>query len=308
MFGKTLVVVLLLFSIGCGEVSRDVDQPIASAPEKIFSPDNFQLPNVAQWVKDGGGHFEDYGVRDATAPNMLLNRWINSNPPEYLRQSQVNLETAQALREDTALAIDLHDVVLTEELRAQLALLHRVQWLRLSLGINSEDLRWIGSLKQLRGLALTHVKLAGADFQHLAAAKSLQYLTLTNSEFTDSEFGSLPRLARLERLCLSGRQINDACVKHLAEVHLPSLRSLTLEFSSVTNEGLRRFCEVYDLEYLNLYCSREILANSVPTIAKMKRLHALGVGGTGISPQYQRTEAVAELIRRLPKCSVDYGD
>lgn len=301
MFGKTLVVVFLLFSIGCGEVSRDVDQPVDDAPDTV------QLPNVAQWVKNGGGHFQDFGVADSSAPSKLLFNWKTVSPPDA-RKSALEPDTAQALHNDSALAIDLYDVQLTEELRSQLSRLHRVQWLRLSAGITNEDLSWIGGMKQLRGLALTRAKLTGANFQNLAKVESLEYLTLSGAEFSDVEFGTLPRLKKLETLCLAGRSINDACLTHLAKIRIPSLRSLNLEFSSVTEEGLRQFCEVYDLEYLNLYGSFKISAESVTAIAKMKRLRVLGVGATGISPQYERTTAVAELIRRLPKCRVDYGD
>lgn len=304
MFSKTLMVLPLLLSIGCGEVAREVEQRSDTASE------NPQLPDVDQWIKDGGGGFEGFGVRDSNAPNMLLHFWNNSNaPPET--PSPLNPETAQALRDDTALVIDLHKVSLNEELREQLPRLQRVQWLRLSAGVSGEDVNWIGNLKQLRGLSLSHARLVGADFESLGNAESLMYLTLRYSEFTDSEFKTLPRLEKLQTLMLEGRNINDACLKHLAEVRLPSLRTLSIALSSVTDEGMRQLCEVYDLEVMNLYSSRDISAESITAIAKMNRLRLLGVGGTGIAPQYQhfgRTAAVAELIRRLPKCHVDDGD
>ncbi len=86
------------------------------------------------------------------------------------------------------------------------------------------------------------------------------------------------------------------------------LRSLSVEYASVTDEGMHRLCEVYDLEYLNIYCCRSISPKSVAEISHMSQLRTAGVGGTGIAPEHRSTAAVKELQRLLPGCRVDFGD
>jgi hypothetical protein len=240
---------------------------------------------------------------------MKLNYWLNHNPPDPESPlSVIHAETAKALRNDTARMIDLHDVRLTDELRSQLAGLRQVHWLRLSAGVTSADLAWPGRMRQIRGLGLTHVDLTEGDFQALAAINSLQWLTLAQAKMSPKDFSTLPRLEKLQTLWLSGHQVTDAYLEHLAEIKLPSLLSLGLYYTSVTDAGMKRLCETYDLEYLDFYSSEQVTEESIPAIARMRGLRCLGVGFSGIAPQARRTEAVDRLVRLLPKCRVDYGD
>jgi hypothetical protein len=261
-----------------------------------------------RYGRDGGkDHFVLFGVRDAAAPNMLLNLWLYQNLPDPTR-SGLGESVAKAIRDDSAVAIDLHDVRLTDELRARLPQLQRLEWLSISAGVTGKDIEWLGRMPRLRGLAMTHADLSHADFRHLRTEDSLQWLTLACSKMAESDFATLPCLDRLELLWFYGQQVTDANLEHLARIHLPSLRSLGLYATSVTDRGIDTLCKTYNLEYLDVFHSDQVTPNSVPSICRMDRLQLLGVGGSGIAPGYRMTDAIGELRRLLPKCIVDFGD
>lgn len=306
----------LVLIAGCDQRSRDGARTASVASAN---------PQPASTAGDGGGDNSDiaeimgvkredvddpfalFGVRDATAPNMLLNRWLYQNPPDPTGLSLPE-SVANAICDDTAESIDLHNVRLTDELRVRLSQLQRLHWLSVSVGVTGKDIEWLGRIPHLRGLAMTHADLTQADFSHMRTIGSLQWLTLARSTMTEADFATLPCLERLELLWLDGPQVTDAYLDHLAKIRLPSLRTLGLYATSVTNRGMETLCHNYNLEYLDVYNSAQVTPDSVSSIRRMDRLRELGVGGSGIAPVYQTTEAVAELRRLLPKCSVDFGD
>ena len=182
--------------------------------------------------------------------------------------------------------VDLEIVELTADIKAQLE-----------------------KLQRLRSLQLIRTNLRNADLGFLADLAELEKFTLRECRFREVDFETFPQLDKLATLTLSGPAITDACADRLAELRLPALRSLSLEDTSLTDEGVRRLCEVYNLKFLNLYCSRKITAKSVPEIGRMNRLERLGLGGTGIAPNFMPAAGVIkELKRLLPKCEVDFGD
>ncbi|MCU0872965.1 MAG: hypothetical protein MUE50_11555 [Pirellulaceae bacterium] len=320
---KAAFVLAVTVVLGCGRPSS-APSPVTNTGKQLAASEqgpedskwivDCQIPDVSEVIRRGTDDsgkdvFAIFGVRDPTAPNMNLNYWLNHNPPDPKSPlSVLHTETLTALRNDTARMIDLHDVPLTAELRSQLAGLRQVHWLRLSAGVTSADLTWLGRMRQLRGLALTHADLTNGDFQALVTIDSLQWLTLAQTKMSPKDFSTLPRLDKLQTLWLAGPQVTDAYLEHLAETRLSSLLSLGLYYTSVTDAGMKRLCEVYDLEYLDFFASEKVTEQSVPTIARMQRLRELGVGYSGIAPQANhRTDAVDQLRRLLPKCSVDYG-
>lgn len=330
MLGRTILLVLLAFTGGCDQFSHtpspvrapsvqptDESSQLSVAPSPVSTPsveppgDNLQLPDMSDWMDAAKVSGQDalvvYGVRDPTAPNMLLNYWLlHAKPPDPVC-AMIHPETTRALQKDAALIVDLHDVPLTEELRSQLAGLREVCWLRLSAGVTAADLRWLGPMSQLRGISLTHADLTNGDFRSLASIESLQWLALARSQMSATDFCTLPRLDKLQTLWLSGNHVTDAYLDHLAELRLPSLRTLGLNNTSVTDDGIHELCEVYDLKYLELFFCKRVTERSVESIAGMKRLRMLGAGWSGIAPQCIPTEAVDELKRLLPKCNVDFS-
>jgi hypothetical protein len=71
---------------------------------------------------------------------------------------------------------------------------------------------------------------------------------------------------------------------------------------------MQDLCQVYDLEDLSLFLSRGVSPKSVDQIARMKRLRWLGVGGSGLAPEYLTTGAVDRLKQLLPNTRIDHGD
>jgi hypothetical protein len=310
-----MTLAILVLIAGCDQRPRDGARSGAVAPANAQPTSDKgecggNIPDIAEYIRSGrdGGKdpFVLFGVRDAAAPNMLLNLWLYENPPNPTRLSLCE-SVANAIRDDTAEAINLHDVRLNDELRARLPQLQRLQWLSVSVGVTGKDLEWLGRMPRLRGLAMTHADLTQADFSHLRTKDSLQWLTLACSKMTEGDFATLPCLERLELLWFYGPQVTDAYLEHLAEIHLPSLRSLGLYATSVTDRGIDAFCQTYNLEYLDVFRSDRVTPNSVPSICRMDRLQLLGVGGSGIAPAFGTTSAIAELRKSLPKCIVDFG-
>ena len=91
-------------------------------------------------------------------------------------------------------------------------------------------------------------------------------------------------------------------------MRLPSLASLGLHRTKVTDTGIQRLCSVYDLEYLGLFFAQRVTERSVTQIARMKKLRLLGIGMSGMCPDARANETSQRLSRLLPTCKVDWGD
>lgn len=242
-----------------------------------------------------------WGVKAPDAPNETLLRWAHGLGPWPVKSSG-------SLTRDTDEVVDLYEYSLTDEVRAKVSQLRRVHWLRLPIEAGPADLRWLGKIEQLRGISLAEADMTGADFQILSHLKAIQWLNLNYARMTADDFKTLPQLKSLQVLCLDGRFVTDEYLFHLAELRLPSLITLSLKYTNVTDAGLERICFVYELQNLNLLDSERVTKKSVESIARMGTLRELGIGGTGICPDYHMNDAIRELHRRLPQTRVDYGD
>jgi len=251
--------------------------------------------------------YERWGVRDAAAPNYLLSEW-NRPGVDKPSTSSLSPRLEAALRNDTREVLDVHDIHITEPIRLQLSRLRRVQWLRLSTETTAHDLSWIGTLTQLRGLSLKGANLKGADFRNFAALQSLQWLDLSWADMSADDFQTLPDLAKLQTLFLEGENIGDRHLLHLAQLRLPALATVSLEATSVSDAGVVPFCARYNLNSFNVFLSQNVTEQSVSALGQMTNLRTLGIGGSGLSPNYRKTPAVERLKKLLPDCSVDHGD
>jgi len=258
-------------------------------------------------LHDDSRLYEKWGVREPAAPNYLLSEWIRpgtDNPS----LSVLSPRLEAALKNDTREVLDVQEIRITEPIRMQLSRLRRVQWLRLSTETTAHDLSWIGALPQLRGLSLRGANLEGADFRNFAALQSLQWLDLAWADMSADDFATLPRLAKLQTLFLAGKNVDDQHLLHLAQLRLPALATLSLEATSVSDAGVAPFCARYNLDCFNVFLSRNVTEQSVSALGRMTNLRTLGIGGTGLSPNFGKTPAVERLCSLLPNCSVDYGD
>ena len=248
-----------------------------------------------------------WSLGDSPPPHYGLGDWLRDGPDEPTAAG-LPPRLAAALEHDSREFLAVQSIPMTETIRRQLSRLRRVRWLRLSSETRAADLSWIGGLTQLRGLSLQGANLTGCDFRNLTALQSLQWLNLSDVDMSADDFATLPPLASLHTLFLSGRQVTDAYLLHLTRLQLPRLARLSLDTSSVSDAGLVPFCTVYNLEYLNLFLSQNVTEQSVSALGRMTNLRTLGIGGSGLTPNYGRTPAVEQLCRLLPNCSVDYGD
>ena len=116
-------------------------------------------------------------------------------------------------------------------------------------------------------------KITDAGLKELAGLQELQTLDLTGAQVTDAGLKELVPLKGLQTLNLSFTQTTDASLKDLAEHK--GLRELGLAGTPVTDAGLKNLAELKGLKKLNLSFTK----------------------ATG--------EAVVELSKALPHCSVD---
>jgi hypothetical protein len=148
------------------------------------------------------------GVRSPDAPNGLLSHWFLSDKPRRPR-SELTAELANVLANDTDNAIDLFEFSLTDDLRAKVKRLRRVEWLRLPTNARGADLQWLGEMRQLRGISLAHADMTGADFRSLRQLSNLQWLNLYRTSMASRDFMTLPRFESLQVLFLGGEMVTD---------------------------------------------------------------------------------------------------
>lgn len=291
-----------LLSIGCGTDMPNVQSQASSSSSR--TPAAVDPTEVAQ--EKPLHPYWSIGVRDPNAPNSVLDRWLMPNPPDPSRARSAR-DLMQAIAGDNVSILDVYDTPLTNELRSKLRPIRSVEWLRLSAGVEARDLEWIGAMARLRGLCMAHARLGGADFQHLKACHSLQWLDLSYADISSGVFKTLPPFPKLETVVLAGNSITDKHLQHLARLRLPSLNCLLLYYTSVTDLGVEHVCSEYDLSYLDLFRAEGVTSDSIEPISRMKKLRLLGIGGTGICPDFTENESVRRLKQLLPGCTVDYG-
>ena len=246
-------------------------------------------------------------MRDSGAPNRTLADWLRPGkidpPVKTLDQGMVS----SALQGEKRDLLDLVSVRLTDEVKSEVGQLKHVAWLRLPSSTGATDLPWVGQLTCLRGLSLSSSDLTGGDLRVLSSLQSIQWLELYGIQMSSDDFATLPRFARLETLSLGGCKGTDERIRHLVSLDMPSLRTLVLWCSDVSDVGVGLLSRSWSLEYLDVYRARGVTDRSVEAIGAMKTLRVLGVGGTGIAPSYSPTPAARRLSEMLPRCRIDVG-
>jgi hypothetical protein len=241
------------------------------------------------------------GVRDDQAPNALLVRWARPDIPRPTRRGLPAFLRERFAR-DTISVADLHEYVLAEDDWELLGDVEGIEWLRVPTTTVAQDIDKIGRMAKLRGLSLKGAALLGSDLSPIAGLADLEWLDLSLTAMTTESFTSLGRLEKLETLYLDGAGTDDEWVRHISDLALPRLRSLSLQYSSISDVALRDLCQQYDLEYLGLFRATQITSDSVPHIGRLKKLRLLGIGLSGLSGS-----DVEELERLLPQCVIDDG-
>jgi hypothetical protein len=168
--------------------------------------------------------------------------------------------------------------------------------------MTAQDLAWMGNLTQLRGLSLKCCDLRGADFGHLSQLQSLQWLSLSDSDMSADDFATFPKLNALHGIELSGTAVTDEWMSILGSLDLPSLGSVVLYHTSVTDEGMKELCSSYNLKHLDIYGSTNVTMESVDATAGMRSLRFFGCGLSGIAPNGSHPK---ELDNSLRNCEID---
>jgi len=125
------------------------------------------------------------------------------------------------------------------------------------------------------------------SYLRLPYLPKLRGLNLYESVFRGEGLENLPSL---EVLDASRTDIDDHGLQNLANSH--HLKSLTLDDTKVTSEGLRHLKQLRNLEELWLYGTR-IDDHGVAHLAKLHKLHTLQISGTAI------TDASIPVLRQL---------
>jgi hypothetical protein len=123
---------------------------------------------------------------------------------------------------------------------------HCPKLLHLSLdGINIDDnnLEALAKLESLETLCLAPTNVGHEGLEKIAQFANLRHLCIgrKGTLITDQGLAPLTNLQNLEALRLLGEGITDACVDTL--VQLPQLKFLTLEWTSITKNGIQKIKE-----------------------------------------------------------------
>lgn len=131
----------------------------------------------------------------------------------------------------------------------------------------------ISHLVGLKSLRLYCCRIEAGGNHHLAKLSNLELLDLNGSWVGDT-LAHLQSLRQLVELDLGyAKTITDREIRHVAK--LTSLRSLNLERTRVTDEGLSLLKELVELRTLNLRSTRNVTAAGMPHIARLTSLRDL---------------------------------
>ncbi len=185
---------------------------------------------------------------------------------------------------------------------------HQLEWLCLPPGATLDDLRWIGEVKQLRGLSLNGANLSGADLQLLQKLTDLQWLNLKGAELPPAIVSPLPHLPRLQVLIMDDVRPFERYCDIVGQ--FPSLRVLNIARTYITDDGLRKLVRANPhIQLLDISGPKRITVASIPELAKLTELKVLHIGDImGYADELELIDAVPKLQRQLPECFIYTGD
>ncbi len=119
--------------------------------------------------------------------------------------------------------------------------------------LSVEGLKAIASMTELEELEICVPGIHLADLPTLSSNSKLKSVTITDGHFSYREFGGLKFLLganNLTHLHLSGVNLNDRSLKTIGT--LRNLRSLTIEESVISEEGIEHLASLEQLQTLEL--------------------------------------------------------
>jgi internalin A len=156
-------------------------------------------------------------------------------------------------------------------------------------------------------ITLAHNKsVTDADLRQLSALKNLRDLNLGWTEVSDAGLVHLKQLTRLESLYLEGcPNVTDSGIAHLAG--LTNLKELAVSNTGMSNAGMVHLKNLKKLEWLELtgVPVEDDVVQYLRELTNLKVLFFCRLGAPGAPPRIS-AEAVAELRKCLPQCSIIY--
>ena len=220
-------------------------------------------------------------------PNNVLYSWRWSTGSG--QQGQLPIGMVE-IGEDVALSVDT-----AEELKSKFG---QNQWIRFNRLPLSFDSTWFNAFKSLRGFSLCPTDLSKYDLSTCPEFPDLQWLNLSGSQLPSAKTFA-KGFPRLETLYLRSSQFSESQVEWINKS--PSIRSLDLAFSDLTDEQLKQLVESNPkIRALSLLGCQNISTRSVETLLKCRDLEYLRIESTPmVSENY---ENVKRLRRGIPHC------
>jgi serine/threonine protein kinase/Leucine-rich repeat (LRR) protein len=179
----------------------------------------------------------------------------------------------------------------------------------------------IGQIRSLLQLRLSNTAITGQGLKHLTGLSRLTTLSLINARNVDDEgMKAVGQLRALESLELLGTRVTDKGLQHLAGLRklsslqlmllkvtdsglavleeLPALQDLDLSHTGITDQGLKLLARHQRLRRLSLQHLSQVSDDGLKTLAALKGLEYLLLGGTPI------TDAGFRELARLPNLKV----
>lgn len=177
--------------------------------------------------------------------------------------------------------------------------------------LSDDGLEAAMKIKTMRTLELKGCKdVAPKAFAHLGVAKNLGTLVLEDQIVDGNYFGALPAETMTTVSIFGKRHINSTGTPSATHADLllgklsklKELRTLNLEASDMTDQGLKAIGGLKHLENISLDANQNITDASLPTLLRLEHLKILRLDRTKITP-----EGLERFLKSSPVLSVLIG-
>lgn len=128
-------------------------------------------------------------------------------------------------------------------------------------------------------LNLSKTKVANEDLKNIAKCKTLHVLSFYQSALEDGDISVLNVLSNLKRLNLETAKVGDLAVRSL---DIPSLQSLSIGGTSVTDQGLSNISKLGSLQSISLDHTK-ITGKGLQKLSSLQSLRYISLSGTDIN-------------------------
>ncbi len=235
---------------------------------------------------------------DHQPDDLMLPHWGGANPGNEISEGEVSLKTVTA---------DISGIPNSISILKSLKQATNLRWLRIGPSIEASDLSTITEMKQLEGLCIVESDLPDGCFRAIGSLPNLKWLAVVRCNPSERQFGELSGCKQLEELHFWGSHVDDTALQTLRQ--FPKLRSLSIVGSSVTDDGVRDILrDQPNIEYLSLFLCRRITPGVFLHLKEASGLKSLAIGSSGAVPFPSGNTQLMEFKTSRPDCSVDFYD